>query len=105
MILFFRRTAGWYGIAWPAIVDIVGMGNRRVDGEIFYLVAEWMETLDFLTILSIRISRILIENTREIRDFLENWIIHIFLKTRFGQRYMEIYKILDFLENPLIKIF
>lgn len=48
------------------------MGNRRVDGEIFYLVAEWMETLDFLTILSIRISRILIENTREIRDFLEN---------------------------------
>lgn len=60
-----------------------------------------METLDFLTILSIRIFRILIE----IRDFLENWIIHIFLKTTFGQRYMEIYKILDFLENPLIKIF
>lgn len=63
-----------------------------------------METLDFLTILSIRISRILI-GKHEIRDFLENWIIHIFLKTRFGQRYMEIYKILDFLENPLIKIF
>lgn len=82
-------------------MDIVGIGNQRVDGEIFYLVAE----LDFLKILSIRIFRILVEKHERDSRFLENWIIQILLKTKFCQRYMEIYKILDFLENPLIKIF